>query len=250
MALVSSGPISNAQIILEGPAARKENRIAFENAGGFFGQGVCWWHSRLQRSFLYLAQFRPDLPAPDFREVKKIVRKLIQQKEPVVIPGYKNTYEFTEAYQNLIQKKLNGWFWKDSILGAAYVEGLSGRWKMPADQLEKHMAKLYGQFLIANANGDLLWLKLQQAGVRAHAALLLEMEPLPEGGFNLVVIDSNFPLWNSRMFYRPGMETLPGNYNFDGIPYIGKNRDLKKIRKGLQLEPEKTSSASRSGSSE
>lgn len=234
----SSGPSAHAQLNLEGPAAQKENRIAFENAGGFFGQGVCWWHSRLQRSFLYLAQFRPDLTPPDFKQVKKIVRKLIQQKGPVEIPGYRNTYEFTEAYQKLIQKKLNGWFWKDSILGAAYVEGLSGRWKMPAERLERHMDQLYKQFLAAQEEDDLLWLKLQQPGVKAHAALLLDMVPSPEGGFDFWVVDSNFPLANSKMIYRPGMETLPGNFIADGIPYVGKQRDMKKIKNALILERE------------
>src|SRR6476620_3641879 len=64
------------------------SRVAFKNQGGFFNGGVCWWHSRLQRSSAYLVKFAPSEVRPSGPELDFILHSLRVMNKVVTIPGY------------------------------------------------------------------------------------------------------------------------------------------------------------------
>ncbi len=72
---------------------KQENQLGFENMGGLFNGGVCWWHSRFLRNATYLTYYRPDLEGPkDAKEAKELVSQIIKGNQVVMIPGFKNLH--------------------------------------------------------------------------------------------------------------------------------------------------------------
>ncbi|MCC6276838.1 MAG: hypothetical protein IT289_02855, partial [Oligoflexia bacterium] len=90
-------------------AHEKENQMAFENYGGAFDGGVCWWHSLFQRSSLYLSVYRPDQARPNLDTAKKIIHSIATNGRVVEIPGYRNFLEFSRDWEDQIQYKLQKW---------------------------------------------------------------------------------------------------------------------------------------------
>ena len=88
------------------------NLLGFINPKGQFQTGLCWFHSRYQRSASYLANFVP-CPAmskcvkPDDNEVRAIVHALaidpgLGKSHVVTIRGFANLEEFSKKYEKLI----------------------------------------------------------------------------------------------------------------------------------------------------
>ncbi len=174
--------------ILRTPA----NLLPMKNTGGMFGlkTGVCWWHSRLQRRFTYLAHFRPDLPKSSLSGVKKILRKIKRGKEVVIIPGYKNLEEFGKANGKWIQKSLNAWMAGDSLIRQTWIKGLVKKKIKTEEQLQAYLEEIYKEF---KSNKGLLVQILNFKGVSAHAWIILNMTKNSDGKFELEVLDSNKP---------------------------------------------------------
>jgi hypothetical protein len=210
-----------------------ENRIAFENDGGLIGGGVCWWHSRLQRSSLYLAKYDPKKSQPTPVELKKILLSLRAMDRVVVIPGFSNFKAFSETYQKEIQSLLNEWQKIDGFLNSEWVRGISGRSSLPASEMKQQMLNVYTHY---KQSPTPLWIMAQIKGLTSHSLLINQMMQTPNG-FDLQVIDSNHPLETIEIFYRFGDQFLKASgedYSF--VPYVGFQKDFSKIQLALNKE--------------
>ena len=219
-----SGNLDNFKQI----AADDDNRLSFKNAGGIFGGGVCWWHSRFQRSATYLSVYRPDLSKPTLAQAKDIIHAIRWNDHVVEIPGYATLYDFSKDWHKEIQDELNRWQFRDATLRFAWVRGL---WNSPfgnAAKLESIMHRLYTE---VEEKSRITYMKLQLKGIPSHAWLILGMEEVPSG-YMLQIIDSNFKdLVHYKYTY--GDRTFEyGTYgSFE--PYVEQTKDFSKINTAI-----------------
>ena len=165
----------------------RENQLSFQNTGGLIGGGVCWWHSRFTRNMSYLAYFSPYKPKlKDHQKIKKLILNIKKGKSLVEIPGFRNTYGFSKAYQNEIQSVLNQWQIEDGFIRQAWIIGLAGRSERKSIHLQKTMERTFSQI----NDGRVVYHKLQIKGITAHAWLVVDMEEV-NNGYDLEVLDSN-----------------------------------------------------------
>ena len=213
--------------ILTNPAAR----IAFKNDGGLFNGGVCWWHSRLQRSATYLARFDARKPKPNAEGVKAILQALRNMSQVVVIPGYADFYAFTKENQQATQKMLNDWQKYDGFFNAEWRRGISGKPSLPAPELEKQMLKVFEYFKNSPVP---VWIMAQLKGITSHSFLIVDM--VQQGnGFDLSIIDSNIPNKTRTIQYRYGSTALRVvGSTYDFVPYVGFQNDFRLISDAIK----------------
>lgn len=210
--------------------AESENRIVFRNQGGILKGGVCWWHSRLQRSSIYLTKYAPFRPRPDQDQVNRILSSLKSMRQVVTIPGYHNFSEFTSDHQTSIQRVLELWQRQDGLLNFQWLRGISGRYRLPAQQMEARMRKLYQYY---SQSPHPVWVMAQMKGITSHSFLIRQMESLPSG-YVLEVVDSNKPTELRYVRYQFGDQYLKlqdGNTIF--VPYVGFQEDFRKIGRSI-----------------
>jgi hypothetical protein len=203
-------------------------RMGFQNQGGLVNGGTCWWHSRMQRSAIYLSRFRPELPRPDREGVERILKDLVHQRQVVEIPGYSSFFEFTRDHQAQVQRELDLWQIRDGFVNQQWIRGLSGRSKLPSRRLERRMERIHRVFQGSKPG---LWIMAQMKGITSHALLLLGMEPTVQG-YRLRFIDSNFPDETRELEYRRGDRALDLGYA-EFIPYAGFRNDFRRIAAAL-----------------
>lgn len=204
-----------------------DNRLAFTNGGGLMGGGVCWWHSRFTRNAAYLVQFRPDLPAEtDAKAIKRMVTDIRKGKKVVVVPGFRNLREFSTAYIDEIQSKLEGWQKHDGFIEQAWITGLSGSTEVTAEDLGKKMDDLYALV----GEGDVVYQRLQLPGIASHAWLVVDMEKTA-GGYKIYIIDSNTYSIDTYE-YRQG-DTSFSYWGDNFVPYTGKTKEEQRLQKIL-----------------
>ena len=206
----------------------EETRISFKNKGGLFNGGVCWWHSRLQRSSAYLAIYHPEISRPTNHEAYIILKKLKEMKSYVVIPGFDNFLDFTNAYKVEAQKVLDEWQIEDGFINQQWIRGISGNHKLPANQMKLRIETIHTSF---KQSKNPLWVMAQIKGITAHAFLILDMY-YKNGYWAISVIDSNHPLKTIELTYHEGDESL--EHPVDGYKfmiYTGFNNDLNKMNK-------------------
>jgi hypothetical protein len=211
-------------------ALNNENHLALRNQGGLFGGGVCWWHSRLQRNAIYMARLVPGLPRPDREQAKQIVSDLINEKGPVVVPGYKTIAEFSREFEDVIQKKLEGWQKKDAIFKFSWIKGLKGDNDRSPEKIKKEMDKLYQ---IVGLKKEIAFVKIQLPGVVAHSLLIVGMKKAPQG-YSVQYLDSNgYEVLTHE--YREGEVAFPifGDSAGGGI-YMGYTKTMKKLRENFK----------------
>ena len=211
--------------------------MGFKNHGGIGNGGTCWWHSRLQRSVVYLAEFNPALPKPSERKAREILHHLIRMDQTVVIPGYAGFREFSVDFQALIQKNLNAWQLEDGVLNQQWIRGLYGRSELPPEMMSARLDRIHSKMLRRDPG---LWLMAQMPGIVSHSLLLIGMEATSDG-YELKVIDSNRPSETRTLRYRNGERSLV----LDGtpfVPYAGFQNDAFKIEESLQqtCDPERS----------
>jgi hypothetical protein len=224
---------------------KKENLLTYENQSGLFGleTGVCWWHSRLQRRLSYLGNFRPDLPKPSDREVKRILAKIKRGKKVVTIPGFKNLQEFSNAHELQIKRTLNAWMFGDSFLRQKWVSGLKGKTNLTPEKMKPYLEKVYSQF--QESEGPLVQV-LQMPGVMAHAWIINDMKKLNDTEYSLEIIDSNNPNKVTKYIVSSDQTNFAPLRKFNGyadtgyLDYYGDfvgytyfNRELKNIKKAV-----------------
>ena len=207
------------------------SRISFKNTGGLFNGGVCWWHSRLQRSSLYLAKYAPEKPQPTKAELTRIITSLRMMDRVVTIPGYKDFESFSRDYKNEIQQMLNDWQKSDGFFNFQWLRGISGHSSLPANEMIKRMDTVYKQF---NSSPVPVWIMAQIKGITSHSLLISAMKKT-SNGYELDVIDSNHPLKNIRIeFYEGDTSLRASGENYSFVPYVGFQNDFKKISLALK----------------
>ncbi len=209
--------------------AQSENRIAFKNDGGLLNEGVCWWHSRLQRSATYLAVFRPELPKPDLNQVQKILAQLKDLSSVVEIPGFQNFNEFTLQWHSAIQTFLNQWQLEDGIVYSAWIRGLAGSHQGNPEKLQATLLKVQRQVQV---DRRISYLKLKFKKFGAHAWLVYSVESVPLG-LKLGVIDSNF-LKPVEYLYHWGDPLIRSTAYGDFMPYLEQSDDFTPIERAVE----------------
>lgn len=204
-------------------------RMSFRNKGGLANGGVCWWHSRFQRNAAYLTIYRPELPRPTRSEAKEIIKDIRFAKGVITIPGFSDFSEFSAVYHDEIQSRLNGWQRTDGMILQQWVVGLAGASDTTPEKMKKIMEDTYEQV----SGGDVVYQKLQIKGIVAHAWLVIGMAKT-SNGYELEVIDSNSPRRTSRYTYREGDTSFYHSWYGKFVPYTGKNRELRKLKKRVK----------------
>ena len=220
------------------------NLMAFRNHGGMANGGVCWWHSRFQRNALYLTIYKPAEARPNKNEVSSIIDRIRSGKEIIEIPGFRNFNEFSTHHADQIQKELEKWQKADGIGKFNWVIGLSGSHIVEASKLKEMMDELYEYVEVQN---NIAYQKLQIKGVTAHAWLVVNMKKLSGGGYDLEVIDSNFPNQTSIYYYRPGQTHFNHFHYGEFTPYLERKGELDKVALAIlkKCDPEEYQRRSR-----
>lgn len=209
----------------------RSSRISFQNAGGLFNGGVCWWHSRLQRNSAYLVQFRPTLPRPTAPELNLILNSLRSMNKTVVIPGYSDFETFSHDYKPQIQAMLDSWQKADGFFNFEWMRGISGRSELEPAQMKAQMQNVYDHY---KASPTPLWIMAQIKGITSHSLLILKMAQT-ENGYAMNVIDSNHPQDTVEISYHEGDRNLHAtgeSYSF--VPYVGFQNDFVKLSAALK----------------
>ncbi len=203
-------------------ASSTSNRMLFRNRGGMANGGVCWWHSRLQRSAIYLGVFKPRLPKPSLDEAKVIIYRLVDNRQVVEIPGYHNFSQFASAWQNEIQEVLERWQQRDGIYRAAWITGLSGESEEQSGKLKQMMDELYNE---VHNNQRISYVKLQIPGIESHAWLIHKMSRTSRG-YRIFFIDSNFPGRQYDYEYNFGDTSFNTYFYNNFVPYLEQTDDF------------------------
>lgn len=211
-------------------------RLSFDNDGGLFNGGVCWWHSRFQRAVWTLAEYRPELSKPTRKEAIRIIDNFSHFRGVQVIPGYSDFRSFSADFKKEIQNELNAWQLRDGLFKQSWLAAMKGRAnldKNPA-KLQRMMDDLYQYSLQGIREGFTPWVMLQLKGIiGAHSALIVDMKRnSAQNGYALSIVDSNFPERTSTWTYEYGDGQM-GHSLYDTIPYRGSHRDVPAIRTAL-----------------
>ena len=201
------------------------NLMAFRNHGGLANGGVCWWHSRFQRNALYLTIFKPELAKPTEDEARDIIKQIRAAKNIVTIPGYSNFREFTYDFEALVQRELEKWQKGDGFIRMAWTKGLAGKSEVEADKLKANMDAIYEEVELKK---NIAYNKLQIPGIDAHAWLVVKMIKR-ENGYDLTVLDSNFPNMTETYNYREGDTYLNYHGIFKFVPYLERTNEMEQI---------------------
>jgi hypothetical protein len=209
------------------------NHLSFQNQGGLLEGGVCWWHSRFTRAAAYLAIFDPAQPKPNQEEAKEIINTIRKRKDVVVIPGYRNLYEFSLEWGEEILDKLEDWQKSDSLTRFSWFNGMTKEKDLDPEKLEKKMDELFERI----SNGEAVYQMLQMPGIVAHAWIAIGMEKTASG-YLVHAIDSNAPGQVIQFPYFKGSSRLdyiliPGHTL---VPYTGHTKEERKLRKKLNQE--------------
>lgn len=210
-------------------AASRENQTDFLNQGGLIDGGVCWWHSRLQRSALYLTYFNPQKRRPTLEEVNAILRRLEKNESVVEIGGYKNWREFSSDWASTIQDRLEGWQVRDGFIRQAWVRGLRNRAQIRNDaRAAAKLRKLVEEIAVqTEVMKRITYVKVQIPGITAHAWLILSAKK-NDDGYTLKYLDSNYR--GVRTYtYKFGDQTIDDYGGF--LPYVEQVSDFEKIEK-------------------
>ncbi len=205
-------------------------RISFKNAGGLINGGVCWWHSRLQRSSFYLVKFNPQAARPNPRQLSDILNKLRSMNTVVTIPGFENFSTFTQTYHKQIQKMLNDWQVIDGVFHIQWLRGISGKPSLPASEMAARMDAVYASYRQSPAA---MWIMAQMEGITSHSFLIVHMEKV-NGGYDLDLIDSNHPMEIVTASYQEGDQSLrTSKSKTPFVPYVGFQEDFRRISQSL-----------------
>jgi hypothetical protein len=210
--------------------AQPSARMAFKNNGGIGNGGVCWWHSRYQRSSFFLVKYAPEKAKPNWLQLQQIINGIRNMNSVVTIPGFADFQSFTRAYQNQIQGVLNDWQVFDGVFNFEWIRGISGNSALPPKDMEARMDAVYQSYRQSPAA---MWVLAQMQGISSHAFLVIHMEKV-NGGYDMDLIDSNHPLEIVSVRYQSGDQFLVTNRGSNQfVPYVGFQDDFRKIKASL-----------------
>lgn len=209
-------------------ARHEDNLMSFRNQGGIGGGGVCWWHSRFQRTALHMTYYTPDSPKPTRQEALQIIRDIRNYNGVIEIKGFKNFYEFSVAYRNEIQDELERMQMYEGRR-LTWLRGLRGSSVVHPDLMKSKMDELYEEVEVRNR---IAYQKLQMKGITAHAWLVISMKK-DDAGYDLEVLDSNYP--NRTSFYRYNIGDTNLDYVYVGpfVPYLERQEEVESMSKDI-----------------
>jgi hypothetical protein len=203
----------------------KSNLISFQNDGGIFNLGTCWWHTRFQRNAFYNVIFKPNEKKPTIFALKKIIEEIREGKNIVVIPGFKYFSEFSFYHKNMIQLELNAWQIYDGIVNASWIEGLKGNTTIDSNELSEMMMNLHRY---TNYEYKMGFTKLQIEGITSHAWLIIGSQKI-QNGLIISYIDSNDPQLTQKYTYHFGENSFYTKDYGHFIPYLTFKREEKRL---------------------
>jgi hypothetical protein len=230
---VDRGNASFAKTLMRGAS----NLMAFANRGGIANGGVCWWNSRFQRNAHYTTLYNPQKKKPTSVQAAKLIAQIRDGKGVIEIPGYRNFSEFSYSHQREIQRELEKWQKGDGIIKFNWVIGLSGDTVVSAEKLSDMMNELYDY---VEVQGNIAYQKLQIKGVTAHAWLVKNMKKTTNG-YELEVLDSNYPHRTNIYYYRKGQKSFRHQYYGEFTPYLERKGEMDQLVLSIMktCEPEK-----------
>lgn len=202
----------------------ESNLMSFKNQGGFGRGGVCWWHSRFQRNALYLTYYAPEKEKLPIHEARWLIRRIRNANEVLEIPGFKNFLDFSIYYKNEIQDELETWQRFEGFR-FTWIRGLRGSARVSAEWMQKLMDNLYEEVTVKNNIG---YQKLQMPGLTAHAWLVINMVK-HESGYDLEILDSNFPNTTKPYYYKFGDTHLQYETRSYFTPYLEYVNEMERI---------------------
>jgi len=213
--------------------ALRESRMAFANHGGLFNGGVCWWHSRFQRKATYLTVMRPDLPKPSESIARKIIAAIKKSKSLVSIPGYASFSDFSRAYDREISNTLAAWQSGEGFFQFAWISGLSGSSRPGAAKMESLLEKIRSQ---VEDQKRISFVHLQMPGIVNHAWLVSSIAKT-SNGWNLRVVDSNFPDQTREIHYQKNEKAIyDETYGVWLAPYLAEQDEIQNLEKVIAKE--------------
>lgn len=203
--------------------------LSMSNPPGTFNTGLCWMHSRLQRSAAYLAFFRPELPRPTQAEARSIIHSLARRERVIEIGGFRNLNEFSARFKDAFVSELDRMGVECFVNPTDCVARLGDASRPRAEELRGTLDALYDQMI--QQPGQIQFIRIKpefpSSGTvimklfGSHSLLVLKMEPLkddtmverpswlrPLDGYRLTTIDSNFPDEVVTVDYRFGSRWL------------------------------------------
>jgi hypothetical protein len=211
------------------------NCFDFKNSGGIFEKGVCWWHSRFQRSAFYLTLYLPNEPRQTREKIKSMIWDIMMARRVVEIAGFNNFKEFSKEYKNEIKDCLDSIQLIEGVFAGAWINGMAGNSNVSPKEMKEKMDDIYRE---VTKNG-LAYVKLQSPGIFcSHAWLITEIEELKpnkigEIGYQYSFIDSNYPHRPLGWFYYPG-DTHIHLFQDLGVPYLQRRYELRKIKRAIK----------------
>jgi hypothetical protein len=246
--------------------------LAFGNPPGPVGGGMCWLHSRLQRRFTYLANFRPTdergrpLPRPSREEAEQIIHRLVHGMGVTEIPGFRNVFEFSQAYERELTSAIDGMGWR-CFFGGPLLFNTSDCFARVGDEsfpstedLRATMDQIYDRAFHQPGDVQFLRTRVQEHAFSgaarpldrvmnpsAHSFLLVGIEPItrpgPHGpslpgvreGYRMRVIDPNLPNIVQTVEYRYGDASLPiGTWNVVPRQHYEYDGDIPEMHRRIQ----------------
>lgn len=202
----------------------ESNLMSFKNHGGFAGKGVCWWHSRFQRNALYLTYYVPEKEKLPQHEVRWLIRRIRNANDVLEIPGFKNFREFSTHYAEEIQDELETWQRFEGFR-FTWIRGLRGSARVSAEWMRQLMDNLYQEVIFKKNIG---YQKLQMPGLKAHAWLVINMVQ-HDSGYDLEILDSNFPNMTKPYYYKFGDTHLQYEKGSYFTPYLEYVNEMERI---------------------
>ncbi|HXH75742.1 MAG TPA: hypothetical protein VNJ08_12285 [Bacteriovoracaceae bacterium] len=196
--------------ILDSSSRYFNETLGFANPPGPVGGGMCWLHTRLQRQFTYLANYRPDLPFPSKKDALAIIDRIVHRKGVTEIPGYKNLSEFSRAYRYDLISAIDGMGWRCVANPNDCLARLNDSYSPTPSEFQSNMDLLYQTQFAMPGDIQMVRTRVQEdkgtinAPLSAHSLLILEMQPIryntgPDevvgyvAGYRMKVIDPNYP---------------------------------------------------------
>ncbi len=221
-------PLFFQKLLQDNPSSR----MSFQNSGGLFNQGVCWWHSLFQRNALYLTYYSPQKARPTAGQAYRIIKQIRLGRRVVEIPGFTDFYSFSKAYVKAIQLELNSWQIHDGVVRGRWYPALTKPYQIDPLKLKVQMDQLYAQV----QKGRVVFQMLQLKGIIAHGWLVTAM--VKNGsGYQISIVESNNPDQTIEFFYEEGDSYLIFSFekgeNYRFVPYTDYESDLNQMYKSM-----------------
>lgn len=206
-----------------------DNLIPIPNQGGIADGGVCWWHSRLQRSSIYLAHYSPHKLKPNEKETNQILKKLRQMESFVEIPGYSQFSSFIQDNKETVQKFLENWQITDGVFGFGFLMGLPNKSKDFTDSdLQQEIKNLRQQ---VNQENKIVYQMVQTAGVKSHSWLITDVQISDyDSSAEISVVDPAFPQEISVVRHIGGDNQLSTQMYGQLHSFTQQEKELEKIK--------------------